>query len=200
MVLTYSVCNVSVLPLKKEPSHRSEQVSQLLFGEKAEVLEINERDWALIRTDWDQYEGWCRASQLQLVPKREYLRQPKYLAAGTMDRYQFEDGDIWVPRGAQVYKSSLLMHGMKGKFKGKKVKTKELKADRDRVKEAALSYMYAPYLWGGKTIAGIDCSGLSHMAYRLCNLRIPRDANEQANAGEVVDFLQHAEPGDLAFF
>ncbi len=65
---------------------------------------------------------------------------------------------------------------------------------------AAMKYLYAPYQWGGRSIAGIDCSGLTQMAFRLCNHPIARDASVQATEGELVDFLQHAQCGDLAFF
>jgi cell wall-associated NlpC family hydrolase len=87
-----------------------------------------------------------------------------------------------------------------GKFKGKKYAIKKMELNADTLKAAALKYMHAPYLWGGRSIAGIDCSGLTQMAFKLCNSAIPRDASQQAQEGKLVDFLQHAQCGDLAFF
>lgn len=87
-----------------------------------------------------------------------------------------------------------------GTFKGKKINTKKVPLNGEQLKAAAMQYLNAPYHWGGRTIMSIDCSGLSQMAFKLCGFRIPRDADQQATEGEVVDFLQHSQLGDLAFF
>ena len=64
----------------------------------------------------------------------------------------------------------------------------------------AMQFLNAPYLWGGRSLFGIDCSGLVQMAYKLKNIRLKRDASQQAEQGEAVASLEEAEPGDLAFF
>jgi hypothetical protein len=203
MVLAYAFCNVSVMPVRSEPFHRAEQSTQLLFGERAEILEVNNRDWARIRCAWDDYEGWCKLSQLSIASKKEYRRAVRYLAGPHGDKIVLPAGDMWLPLGSELtgLKGGLLkpVHTA-GKYKGKKIKIKGAIINCDTVKEAAMRYMNAPYLWGGKSPAGIDCSGLSQMAFRLCNHRISRDASQQAQEGELVDFLQSARCGDLAFF
>jgi gamma-D-glutamyl-L-lysine dipeptidyl-peptidase len=200
MILAYSFCNVSVLPVRKEPGHKAEQVTQLLFGEKAEILEINDADWAKIHTSWDEYDGWCKASQLTTISKKEYRRPFKFLSGKNTDKILFDESELWLPLGSDLLKTKISLGTLTGKFKGKKLNVKDLELNCEALKTAALSYLNAPYQWGGKTIAGIDCSGLTQMAYKLCNTRIPRDASQQALAGETVDFLQHAKCGDLAFF
>jgi len=201
--LAYSFCNVPVMPLRSEPDHRAEQTSQLLFGEKALIIEINKQEWARIQCAWDGYEGWCKKSQLTNITKKEYGKEVKYLAANHTAKLIMPAGDIWLPLGSELT-------GMKGgkikpvhdtgTFKGKKLNIREAKLNCDNLKEAAFQYLNSPYQWGGRSIAGIDCSGLTQMAFKLCNHPLPRDASQQAHEGTLVDFLQHAECGDLAFF
>ena len=198
MILSYAVCNISILPIYKEPSHRAEQVSQLLFGEKAEVLLTNEHGWAKIRCQWDDYEGWCTISQLAIIPKKDYRKESKYLVQG--GKLIFEQGEMWLPSGAVLAKTKIEVLGHVGIFKGKKESIQELKPTVENLKSTVFQYLNAPYLWGGRSIAGIDCSGLSQMTFKCCNIPLPRDASQQANEGELVDFLQHAQCGDLAFF
>jgi hypothetical protein len=203
MVLSYSYCNVARMPLRSEPTHRAEMVNEVLFGERAEVLEISNNDWARIRCEWDGYEGWCKVGQLAFLSRRDYRKMPKYIVARHGDRLVFEEGELSLPLGSELY-------GLKGarlfllnqivKFKGKKKTIKDLTIDGDKLKAAAFQYLHTPYLWGGRTVAGIDCSGLTQMAFKQCGVAIPRDASQQANEGEAIDFLQHAHCGDLAFF
>lgn len=203
MVLSYAYCNVSLLPMRKEPSHRAEQINEMLFGERAEILEINEAEWARIRCEWDGYEGWCRFGQLSMVSRKEYQKIPKFLAAKHTDKLVFDNGEQWLPLGCDLFTmkgSKLIVFNKPAKYKGKKLRIKDLKLTCDALKDAAFKYLNAPYLWGGRSIAGIDCSGLSQMVFKLCGKTIPRDASQQANEGELVDFLQHSRCGDLAFF
>lgn len=200
MVLSYSYCNVSILPLRKEPSHRAEQTNQMLFGEKAEILEVNEDDWARIKTEWDNYEGWCRAGQLTTITRKEYGKEVKFLSGKNTDKIVYQHSEMWVPLGSDIIKNKIVFGNETGRFKGKKLKLNNLEFTSDTIKKNALQYMNVPYLWGGRTIAGIDCSGLTQMAFKLCGKKLPRDAYQQAEEGETVDFLQHAQCGDLAFF
>jgi cell wall-associated NlpC family hydrolase len=201
--LAYAFCNVPVMPVRKEPYHYAEQTTQLLFGERVEIIDINNREWAHIHCAWDGYEGWCKQSQLIDVPKKEYKKETKYLAASHNDKLIMPEGEMWLPLGsdlAGLKGGKIKLVKQAGKFKGKKLKIKDLTLSGAALKAAAMQYMFAPYQWGGRSIAGIDCSGLSQMAFKLCNHSIPRDADRQVLVGETVDFLQNAKCGDLAFF
>ncbi|MFI5195793.1 MAG: NlpC/P60 family protein [Chitinophagales bacterium] len=201
--LAYAFCNVPLMPLRSDPTHRAEQVSQLLFGEKVEILEVNNKEWAKIICAWDGHEGWCKRSQLTTMPKKEYRKEIKYLAATHSDKLIMETGEMWLPLGSELIglKAGKIkpVHEA-GKFKGKKLNIKAATLSCETLKAAAFQYLHAPYQWGGRSIAGIDCSGLTQMTFKLCNRHIPRDASQQANEGQLVDFLQHAQCGDLAFF
>jgi cell wall-associated NlpC family hydrolase len=202
MVLSYAFCNVSVAPVHRDPAHRSEQTSQLLFGEKLEVLEIEGHDWARIRGRWDGYEGWCKASQLQFIQPKEYRKPIRHLT-DHHGQILFEEGAQWLPAGSELtgLKHSKLAFGdRQGKYKGRKLAAGKLECTPQAAVAAARSYLHAPYQWGGRTVAGIDCSGLVQMAFKLCGHAILRDASLQATEGRTVDFLTEGRAGDLAFF
>ncbi len=191
------------MPVRSEPSHSAEQVNQLLYGERCELLEINHKEWARIRGEWDGYEGWCKASQLTVVQRKEYRKGPKFITVGNNDRFVFNDANMWLPLGSDLMQckgNKVHIDGKIGIYKGKRTTLLKLGTDAERLKQAAMQYLHAPYMWGGRSVAGIDCSGLSQMAYKLCGMPIPRDASQQANEGTLVDFLQNALCGDLAFF
>jgi len=200
MVLSYAYCSTAVMPLRSEPSHRAEQVNQLLYGERAEVLAVNDKDWAQIRCEWDNYEGWCKVSQLTFVSRKEYRKAPRYISARYNDKIQFADSAMWLPAGCDLKGGKITIGNEQGIFKGKKLACKDLVLNCDNIKTVALQYLHAPYQWGGRSIAGIDCSGLTQIAFKLCGKQLLRDAAQQAQEGEAVDFLQHGRCGDLAFF
>lgn len=203
MAVTFSYCSVPVMPVRSEPNHRAEQTTQLLYGEKAQVLEVNSREWAHIRCEWDGYEGWCKHSQLTEIGPRDYNRPTKYLSSNHTGKIIFEDSEMQLPMGAELVnmRGGLLKAGFNtGKFKGKKAEARSTALTAENIKEIALQYMHAPYLWGGRSLSGIDCSGLAQMAYKFCGYSLPRDAAQQAHNGKLIEFLQNAECGDLAFF
>jgi cell wall-associated NlpC family hydrolase len=203
MILAFAFCNVSLLPVRKDPLHTAEQINQLLYGERCEVLEINHKEWVRIKGEWDGYDGWCKASQLTFVERKEYRKPAKYITTGSNDRFILPDANMWLPLGSDLMRckgNKTQVDGKTGAFKGTKTVIAKLEINADNLKNAAMQYLHAPYVWGGRSVAGIDCSGLSQMAYKLCGFMIPRDALQQANEGKLVDFLQHAQCGDLAFF
>ena len=201
--LAYAYCNVSLMPVRSEPSHTAEMVTQLLFGEKLELLDLNNREWAKIHCTWDGYEGWVKMSQLTTFQKKEYRKETKYLAGSHKDKLLMTNGEMWLPLGSEF--TGLKGGKVKpvkefGRYKGKKINIKTTILSCDTLKEAAMHYLNAPYLWGGRSAAGLDCSGFTQMAFKLCNFPILRDASQQATQGVLVDFLQNAQSGDLAFF
>lgn len=196
-------CSVSVAPLRREASHRAEQTSQLLFGERALVLERDESGgWVRLRCTWDGYEGWCKSSQLSAIDARTF-KKAAILSATHSGSIRLASGAMWLPAGAELTgtKRGRIETGLgEGNFKGKKLRPEDTSASAEAVVEAAMGFLHAPYHWGGRTIAGIDCSGLVQLAFKLCGMPVLRDAAEQAGMGQEVHFLAEAQPGDLAFF
>lgn len=203
MTLAFGVCKVAVAPLRKEASNRSEMVSQVLFGEKIIIKEIGENNgWIRVMCEWDEYEGWLKEGQIQIIDKKFYKKEIQAITSNIHDCFTFQDNQCLLPLGASLF-------GIKGKnfdwfpglsFKGKKCKLAQQIFNRENIIQQAKLYLGVAYLWGGRTQMGIDCSGLVQMVFRAFNQALPRDAAQQIEKGTTVDFLINAQAGDLAFF
>jgi len=157
--------------------------------------------WAHIRGAWDGYEGWCQAAQLSPISKREYFSEKRTLLTGHNGRLLLQEQETWLPAGAEInFLNKMDWPGAAAQVKGKKKKIAQLTFHPEQLAAAALLYLHAPYQWGGRTVAGIDCSGVMQNAFKLCGMPIPRDAWQQALTGREIHFLTEARCGDLAFF
>lgn len=182
--------------MRKESNHRSEMVSQLLYGDCFKIIGTK-KEWLHITTLLDDYSGWIDLKQAQLISLKEAedigVHQAAY-STQFIDYIETTDNKLTtLVIGSNISAVTLLQHSYSGpSFKGKNKKAKLL--------EIASLYLNAPYLWGGKTPMGIDCSGLTQMIYRINGHKIPRDASQQALLGSTLSFIDESEPGDLAFF
>jgi hypothetical protein len=202
----YGICNLSIVPVRAEPSDRSELVSQLLLGEHFTILETQPK-WIKIQNAWDNYVGWISKKQFDSITEAQFaelhISHPQMVAdIAHVIVHQFTKETMAVVMG------SVLPHYAKHAFfLGKEAYKYEgglqgiaPKNVRLAIVEAAYLYLNSPYLWGGKTPFGIDCSGLTQMVYKLCGFKILRDASQQSMMGSPLSFIEEALPGDLAFF
>lgn len=197
----YGICNLAIIPLRNEPNDRSEQVSQVLFGEHFEITE-QQKQWLKIRLHFDQYEGWIDSKQCQIISESDYheLSSVSQILNNDLVEYISNDSNVLIPIPLGATLSFLELENINKlnyQFEGIKVTGVKPKGELIRT---AFMYLNAPYLWGGKTPFGIDCSGFSQMVYKLNGYSILRDASEQAMQGEALSFIEESEPGDLAFF
>jgi hypothetical protein len=181
-------------------------VTQLLFGEAFEVLEEKE-GWHRIRLEWDQYECWMDRKQYIRVSKSTFEGLRTHSAPVTTDLVSLltdlKSGNsfpivagsslpLWNNGEVQIEEHLFRFDGSLRMF--------EQAPGRDAIVETAFTYLNAPYVWGGRSPFGIDCSGFVQSVYKQNGIRIKRDAWQQVEAGEAYSFVEEALPGDLAFF
>ena len=194
------VCPLSVVPVRKEPSDRAEMVTQWLFGETANVLDRQDK-WSRLKFHLDGYEGWVDNKQLVPSPQAPPKQAKRSIeATATVD---LGETKLILPMGAVVEfpdrsDGVIPLHGSP-------IATGKSIADLEgpitlRAMLMTRPFIGAPYLWGGRTPWGVDCSGFTQMVYLLAGLHLPRDAHQQAEVGTTIELLDLVQPGDLAFF
>lgn len=194
--MLYGICNQNCVPVRSENRDSSEMVTQLLFGEHFRILET-QGNWVHIQITYDRYEGWIDKKQFHEISEQTY-----HTYANTPDAFLTDLVDYAVDKaelltllsmGANLKALSLFELTCEGERNFKKLAKQEFIG-------LASAYLNTPYLWGGKTPFGIDCSGLTQMVYKIAGYPLFRDASQQAQQGIALGFVEESEPGDLAFF
>jgi gamma-D-glutamyl-L-lysine dipeptidyl-peptidase len=202
----FGICNLSIVPCRREPSDKSEMVTQLLFGDHFMVVDV-QGSWCRIINGYDKYECWIDKKQFQPIEQHTFdiLHSTEIYCTNELIQIMtdhktsalfpvvlgstlpnFDNGECNVEHQTWMYDGAFI--------------NGHLPFTKNGIIETAMLYLNSPYLWGGKTPFGIDCSGLTQMVYKLSGIKINRDAAQQAEQGETLSFVEEAEPGDLAFF
>jgi hypothetical protein len=197
------ISTLSIIPVRKEPSDRSEMVTQLLFGETFEITDT-EKSWSKIKADYDRYAGWIDSKQVTILEEEEAMKLLETPLSVSQDLLQLViTGKQMIP---VVLGSSLpFYYGKKFFINGKEylydgsVKT-ITGQESSIITENAFMYINAPYLWGGRSPLGLDCSGFTQMVFKLSGIKLLRDAAEQAGQGKRILSMEESREGDLAFF
>jgi hypothetical protein len=209
MATQYGISDLSSIPVRTDPTEKSEMCTQILLGEHFTIVEEHAK-WCKIKLYHDGYTGWIDRKMVTPILKREF----NYLSG----KQQAVSTEIFnIVQQVNHYRNFLIVSGstlphfksknsifkigdIEYQLKGNFSNDSKIDDPRNKIINAALKYFNAPYQWGGRTPLGIDCSGLSQIAYKIAGIKIPRDASQQATLGEHFSFVEEALPGDLAFF
>ena len=192
--MNQAICRVAIAPMRADKSDSSEMVSQILFGEIIKKLDSH-NNWILIETYIDKYQGWVDSKQLEFLNKNEidnwFLNQQTIT---TNCQIKTNIGTLNLTKGAFLHKDS------PSNFKiGHLEIISKYKHSTPSLISFAKSYLNTPYLWGGKTNYGIDCSGFTQIVFRNQGIEIPRDASQQEKYGSPT-LYKDRQKGDVAFF
>lgn len=201
---SYGICHLSNIPLRSKPANRSELVSQLLFGETFEIIEERE-DWSRIQCQWDKCKGWIPNNQLQEISEKNLskIQQEKAYCLEISQAAMGNNHYIPLLMGSTLPNYDGINFRFNGKrytYSGQAIQPSQIQPSSALAIRIARKYLYAPYLWGGRSPFGIDASGFSQMVYKMMNIKMPRSAAKQAQRGKIVHFANEAQAGDLAFF
>lgn len=194
--MAYGCCHLSLVPVRASANDQAEMVTQLLFGDVFEILDQTQK-WIKIKITFDAYEGWIDAKQYLSIDDEIYEQLNKTILNCSTDfvEYVQDTQNHLLPI---VIGSSI--QGMKALGYTFDIVANNGQLQRDKIVSTALLYLHAPYIWGGKSPFGMDCSGFTQMVYKICGIKLRRDASQQARQGVNLSFIEEAEPGDLAFF
>ena len=179
------ICSVTVAPVRAEASDRAEIVTEILFGESADILEVN-KNWTRIKMHYDGYEGWMDTKQIRPVAEEILAKRKVTVVTEDFASVLMNDGKTLLSMGSEV------------EFPA--VASRRSHDVRESIALTAKEFINVPYLWGGKSFFAVDCSGFTQLVYKIHEIKLPRDASQQVNVGESLSFVEESRPGDLAFF
>lgn len=180
-----AICTVTVAPVRADHSDKAEIVTQILFGESFDILEV-QKNWTRIKMHYDGYEGWMDTKQYRIVNAADLESRKTSIITEDFSSVMMRDGKTLLSMGSEVEFPVVMSR-----------RSHDL---RESIALTAKEFLNVPYLWGGKSFFGVDCSGFVQLVYKIHNQKMPRDAYQQAEVGELLNFVEEARPGDLAFF
>lgn len=198
--MPFAITIVPIMPLRAEPSHRSEMISQALFGECVETEPLTNEGWIRVRMQYDGYEGWVTAAHLETITLEEFNAPFTHIANQWAARLSVNEQPMYIPYGCMLKLDNPVWGNIKVVPESGIEVYKQPRSPKTAWNTIAHSFLNTSYLWGGKSVFGIDCSGFTQSVYKILGIPLLRDAYQQATQGELVSLIQEAKGGDLAFF
>jgi gamma-D-glutamyl-L-lysine dipeptidyl-peptidase len=203
--MEYAICLQAIVQLRDLPDEKSELVSQLLFGETVRVFE-KKGNWLFVEVIHDRYQGWVFAGQVKIIDEdfhTKLLGSPRWINKDLVQvlENRTKNSSMLVSAGSTFYNcvnNEFELFGDKFIYHGSLAEIKDY--HYNNLASNALLFLNTPYLWGGRSALGIDCSGFTQVVFKMSGKAIQRDASQQAGDGEIINLINEAHSGDLAFF
>ena len=194
------ICENVFVPLRSGPSHKSEMLSQILFGEKYIILDQSAK-WLKIESLFDKYTGWIDMDHLQHSESKDNTKGKVLLKP--LLCFKKDKTKLVIEPGCEIYDPNFkhfTFNAGENIYSTSKDFNDTFITTSDSLPDTAIRFINSPYIWGGRIPSGIDCSGLTQLVYKIHGMAIPRDSCQQAETGESVSFIDESKPGDLVFF
>jgi gamma-D-glutamyl-L-lysine dipeptidyl-peptidase len=201
--MDYGVVIVPAAPIRRKPWHQSEMTNQLLFGETVKLLRQKRSLWVKVRSLHDGYEGWMTNTLLKEIKEDDAKAYCEYVSNDFLNVIHLDEMKIRIPLGSSLpgfMDGEGKINGSIFHIEGEYLKRSEQGPDGGMIKQFTSKWLNAPYLWGGRTVLGVDCSGFVQVNFKMMGIDLPRDAWQQAQEGETIRKLKEVASGDLAFF
>ncbi len=198
----YGICLQACITMRHEAKHQSEMTNQLIFGDIYEIIDEN-KDWTNIKSIADNYVSWIDSKNIEKISEEDannYITAEKHISSDLFSFVKFTNSkkEIIIPIGSYITKNHLFSNKLLNYSHSNNCIQKS-EFNIPNMLEHAHKLLETPYLWGGKTPMGMDCSGFTQVLYRFAGFQLPRDASQQAKIGYEVS-LDYSQMGDLAFF
>ena len=187
------ICLLPVIPMRKTKSDKSEMINQIMFGETFSILQKNPK-WSHVELHHDKYQGWIDNKQYKLLNN---TKGPYVISNKKNANIKIKSIKQPLILGSFIPKNKTLRQEFNI---SENLQFCTMKPQKKWFVKIANKYLNTPYLWGGRTTLGIDCSGYTQMVYRFFNIQLPRDASQQAKKGKKISKIDNIQLGDLAFF
>ena len=184
--MSFGIISLNIVPVRRESNAKSEMINQLFFGETIRVIKFLKK-WSKIRSNIDNYEGWIRNLHFMKISSKENKSLSKNKVFSNSEiLVNGSENQIIIPTGSLINNLKFLNY------------TNNNVEEKKSTLNVALSFLNSPYLWGGKTKFGTDCSGFTQSVFKTRNIILPRDASDQVKEG--VNIKNDWKSLDLAFF